>query len=80
MKKIEEELGSTRKERLRRWIEKIEKSREETQEKKTSLLFGLEKELQGNYTRGGSKKDKTTARRIFESFGKTYPWMPYSEE
>ncbi len=61
LKKIEEELNPTRKERLSRWIGKIKKSKEETQEKKMSLLFGLGKELQGDYTRRGSKKDKTMA-------------------
>ena len=80
LKKIEEELSSIRKERLSRWIRKIEKSKEETQEKKMSLLFGLGKELQGDYTRGGSKKDKTTARQIFASFGQMYPWMPHNKE
>ena len=30
LKKIEEELSPTKKERLRRWIEKIEESKEET--------------------------------------------------
>ncbi len=50
VKKIEEELSPTRKERLSRWIRKIEKSKEETQEKKMSLLFGLGKELQSDYT------------------------------
>ena len=62
LKKVEEELSSTRKERLSRRIEEIERSREETQEKKMSFLFSLGKELQGDYTREGSKKDKTTAR------------------
>jgi len=44
------------------------------------LLFGLGKELQSDYTRGGTKMDKTIARRIFESFRQMYPWMPYNEE
>ena len=61
LKKIEEELSPTRKERLSKWTKKIERSREETQEKKMSLLFGLGKKLQNNYTRGGNKKDKATA-------------------
>ena len=61
LKKIEEELSPIRKERLSRWIRKIKKSKEETQKKKMSLLFGLRKELQSDYTQGGSKKDKTTA-------------------
>ncbi len=65
---------------MRKWTKKIEESNEKTQEKKMSLLFGLEKELRGDYTQGGSKKKKTTARQIFASFGKTYPWMPYNEE
>jgi len=72
VKRIEEELSSSRKERLSRRIKEIERSREETQEKKMLLLFGLGKELLGDYTREGSKKDKTTARRIFASFGQTY--------
>ena len=61
LKKIEEELSPTRKERLSRWVGMIERSKEETQEKRISLFCRLGKELQGNYTRGGSKKDKTTA-------------------
>src|SRR6266540_3986422 len=80
LKKIEEELGPIRKERLSRRFKKLEENKEETQEKKMSLLFDLGKELQGDYTRGGSKKDKTTARRIFASFGQTYPWMSHNEE
>ena len=61
VKRVEEEVSPSRKERLSRRIEKIEKSREETQEKKMLLLFSLGKELRGDYTREGSKKDKTTA-------------------
>ncbi|SRR6266498_2811589 len=80
LKRTEEELSPSRKERLSRRIEKIERSRLETQETRMLLLFGLGKELQGDYTRGGSKKDKITARRIFASFEQTYPRMPYNEE
>ena len=45
LKKIEEELSPTRKERLSRWIRKIERSKEEIQKKRILLLFGLGKEL-----------------------------------
>ncbi len=61
VKRVEEEVSPSRKERLSKRIKEIERSRGETQEKKILLLFRLGKELQGNYTRGGSKKDKTTA-------------------
>ena len=55
LRKLEEEAGLTRKERLSRWFGKIERSKEETQEKRMLLFFGLGKELQGDYTRGGAK-------------------------
>ena len=80
VKRIEEELNPFRKEKLSRRIEKIERNRKETHERKMLLLFDLGKELKGDYTRGGSKKDKTIARRIFESFGQTYLRMLLNEE
>ena len=80
VKRIEEELSPFRKERLSKRMKEVERSRQETQEKKMLLLFGLGKELLGDYTRGGSKKDKTIAQRIFASFGQTYPQMPFNEE
>ena len=61
VKRVEEEVSPSRKERLSKRIKEIERSRGETQEKKILLLFRLGKELQGNYTQGGNKRNKTIA-------------------
>src|SRR6266498_1597147 len=39
------------------------------------LFFELGKELGEEYILGGIKNYKTTARRIYKSFGKSYPWI-----
>ena len=77
---MKEELGPTRGERLKNWFQRIERSKGESTEKRILLLFGLGKEIKNEYTRGGSKKDKTIARRLFASFKQTYPRMPFNEE
>ena len=44
------------------------------------LFFELGKELGDEYTLGGIKNYKTTARRIYKSFGKSYLWIPINKD
>ncbi len=44
------------------------------------LFFELEKELGDERTQGGNKNYKVIARRLYKSFGKSYPWISINKD
>ena len=76
----EEERDPSRAKRIKKLWRKIKKEREETTEERMLLFFELGKELGDEYTQGGIKNYKTIARRIYKSFGKSYPWIPINKD
>src|SRR6266540_4005267 len=58
--------------RIKKLWKKIKKVNEESTEKKMLLFFELGKELEDEYIQGGNKNYKTTARRLYKSFEKSY--------
>src|SRR6266542_2119456 len=76
LKRIPEgERDPSRAKRIKKLWKKIKKAKKETTEEKMLLFFELGKELGDEYTLGGIKNYKITARRLYKSFGKSYPWI-----
>src|SRR6266498_1952447 len=75
-----EDRDPSRTKRIKKLWRKIKKAKEKTTKEKMLLFFELGKELGDEYTQGGIKNYKTIARRIYKSFGKTYPWIPINKD
>src|SRR6266498_1952861 len=81
LKKVPEgERNPSRGKRIKKLRKKIKAVKEESTEEKMLLFFELGKELGDEYTLGGIKNYKTTARRIYKSFGKSYLWIPINKD
>ena len=65
--------------RIKKLWKKIKERKEETTEDKMLLFFELGKELGDEYTQGGNKNYKVTARRLYKSFEKSYLWIPINK-
>src|SRR6266540_505199 len=61
--------------RIKKLWKKIKMAKEESIEDKMLLFFELGKELEDERTQGGNKNYKVTARRLYKSFRKSYPWI-----
>ncbi len=66
--------------KIKKLEKKIQKARKEFTKIRMLLLFELGKKLEEDYKNGGNKYDKHLAWRIYKSFEKTYPWMPYNKD
>ncbi len=75
----EEERNPSKAKRLKKLWKKIKERKEETTEDKMLLFFELGKELGDEYTQGGNKNYKVTARRLYKSFEKSYLWIPINK-
>src|SRR6266511_2050983 len=76
----DEDRDPSRAKRMKKLWKKIKKAKEESTEEKMLLFFELGKELGDEYTLSGIKNYKTIARRIYKSFGKSYPWIPINKD
>ncbi len=76
----EEDRDPSRTKRMKKLWKKIKKAKEESTEKKMLLLFKLGKELEEEYMRGGNKNYKMIARKLYKSFGKSYPRIPINKD
>ncbi len=61
-------------------MKKVKEAREELLKERILLLFELGKEIEEDRTKGGSKYNKTLARKIYKSFAVTYPWMSWNKD
>src|SRR6266540_1865376 len=81
LKRISEEYRDpSRTKKMKKLWKKIKKAKEESTEKKMLLLFKLGKELEEEYMRGGNKNYKMIARKLYKSFGKSYPRIPINKD
>src|SRR6266542_2370057 len=74
------ERNPFRAKRIKKLWKKIKKVKEESTEDKMLLFFELRKELGDERTQGSNKNYKLTARRLYKSFGKSYPWIPINKD
>jgi len=44
------------------------------------LFFELGKELENDCMGGGDKNNRVLARRLYQSFEKSYPWIPINKD
>ena len=75
----ESERDPSRKKRVKKLLKRISKEKGESTKDKILTFFELDKELEDDRMDEGSKYDKNLTRRIYKSFEKTYPWMPFNK-
>src|SRR6266498_818247 len=81
LKKVPEgERDPSRLCRIKKLFKKLRKARGEVMEDKMILLFELGKELGDDKTYIGEKNDRLSARRVYKSFEKSYPWIPIGKD
>ena len=78
-KVIERDRDPSRRKRIKSLEKRIDKMKQESARDRILLHFKLGKELSEEYIKGGNKYNKTIARRIYQSFAKMYPHMPYNK-
>src|SRR6266540_2396108 len=81
LKKVSEgERSPSRLGRIKKLLKKLKKSKGELLGDRLILFFELGKELGDDQIKEGDKNDRLCARRVYKSFGKSYPWIPIGKD
>src|SRR6266540_940432 len=81
LKRVPEgERGPSRLGRIKKLLKKLKRSKGELIGDRLILFFELGKELGDDQIKEGDKNDRLCARRVYKSFGKSYPWIPIGKD